>query len=1195
MKKNLLVLLMLYAFNLMCPSSYKALAQSRQSLETALKKVENVYGAKFVYEKNLLDNKVTSYQVRDKGDVPIEKVLKELLYPQGFLFLYVEKNYYTIIKDSRDKTQLQDNTVQSVVNLKDGRRTVYGRVVDEKGIPLPGVSVIPDGTHAGVSTSSDGTYSVTFDPQIQNIRFSFVGMATQIIPATTDKINVTMAIEANGLKEVQILSTGYEKIPKDRATGSFGYINAKEIEKTPSINLMERLQGKIAGVKFDTRNNTIQIRGQNNYGTSGAQGPLIVVDGFPLISEQSGDTQALTKLGNNTTSVSSVISRINPSDIESITFLKDAAAASIWGAKAANGVVVIETKRGSKKATTVNFGSAVSVSAPADLSQLNTMNSAQYIGLEQELFNKGFVTDPASWSTGYYKFNPNQNTSDALEWMFRVNRGTATASQRDSALAKLAGNNNYAQIKKYLLQKAITQQYNISLSGGGDNTTYYVSANFTNDRPVYKSNFSRSYNITSNTSTDFFNKRVTVTTGLNFNSTYSKANLAAATALGKSIYGLRPYDMLVDGNGNNINRYIQFRPNVIDSLTNKGYLPWTYNAIDELNYSNIITKENRVRANAGIKVKVFDWLDVNALGQYQNNISDLSNEDELNSYNTRTLLNTATSSLANGNLVYGIPLGGVLRSTNYSGYDYSFRGLLSAHKIWDNIHQLNVIAGAEIRETNSKSYGQTRYGYDDLTGISQTVNPTTYYQTIYPYQSYIGAADNIITRSKKRYLSYYSNAGYTLLDKYTASASVRFEDYTMLGVSAKDRGKPLYSGGLKWNVKREKFMEPVGVISDLDLRLTLGTGGTIPSTGYNSTVISINGTDYYTGKPYASVSSPQDSQLSWETTRQWNEGIDLGLFNNRLNLTVDVYSKKSFGILYNMPYNATYGWSTLLRNAGTLSSHGVDVTIAGSPVNHKDWGWNSNLTFAYNTNKVTDSRLTQSTSVSIVSSSTPTVGYPTDYLFVYRWAGLDNTGQSQIYDKTGKVISSTISSNAAGLTSADLKYAGRKSPPYFGGWSNDFRYQNFTLNVMMNYYFGAKFLKYSVGNYPTYVGTYLGVIGTQADLANRWEQPGDEAKTNVPGLSGINSNSITRYQYSDALVRSADHIRLTQLSLAYNIPANLLMRTPFKSLSASFSARNLGIIWRKNKDGIDPDYVTTNSYNNLPPAKNFVLGFNASF
>lgn len=1188
--------MMLYALNLIFRPAEEAAAQTRQKLEDALTKVESVYGAKFVFEKNLLDNKTTTYHIPDQKTVPLEYVLKELLYPQGLLFLFVEKNYYTIIRDTRGQLSFQENATPSPLKYtKDGRVTVNGRVTDEKGLPLPGVSIIPEGTHAGVSTSSDGTYSVTFDPKIQYLVYTFVGMAPQRLPVNSDRINVSMSITVSNLKEVEILSTGYEKTPKDRATGSFGYVGSAEIEKTPTINLMDRLQGKVAGVKFDTRNNTIQIRGQNNYGTSGAQGPLIVVDGFPLIAEQSGDVQALTKLGNTTTSVTSVISRINPADIESITFLKDAAAASIWGAKAANGVIVIETKKGSKKATTVNFGATLSISAPADLNKLNTMNSAQYVALEQELFNKGFISDPASWSTGYYLFNPNQNTSDALEWMFRVKRGTASAAQRDSALSVLSNRSNRSQINKYLLQDAVSQQYNLAISGGGDNSTYYVSANITDDRPVYKSNYSQSYNLAFNTSSDFFNKRVTLTTGLTFNSTYGKTNTAAATALGNSIYGLRPYDMLVDDAGNEVQRYIQFRPDVINSLTSKGYLPWTYNSIDELNYSNIITKENRVRANAGLKIKILDWLDFNTLSQYQNNISDQQNEDELNSYNTRTLLNTATSIASNGSLVYGIPLGGVLRSTNYSGYDYSVRGLLNAHKIWNNIHQLNVIAGTEIRETGYKSYGQTRYGYDDNTGISQVVNPTTYYQTIYPYTTYLGASDNTVTRSRRRYLSYYSNAGYTLLNKYTASASVRFEDYTMQGVAARDRGRPLYSGGLKWNLKRENFLSNVNFVSDLNLRVTYGTGGTIPSTGYNSAVISISGSDPNTTKTYASISTPANAELSWETTKQWNEGIDLGLLNNRLNLSVDVYNKESYGILYNVPSNATYGWSTLLLNAGTLSAHGVDVTLGGSPFNRKNWGWNSNFTFAYNTNKVTDSRLTQTTSVSLATSSTPIVGYPTDYLFVYRWAGLDNTGQSQIYDKNGKIIGSGISSNAAGLTSADLVYAGRKSPPYFGGWTNDFRYGNFTLDVMMTYYIGAKFLKYSIANYPTYVGTYSGAIGTQADLANRWENPGDEAITNVPGLSGINSNSITRYQYSNILVRSADHIRLTQLSLAYNIPTAVIRHTPFKTFSANFTARNLGILWRKNKDGIDPDYVTTNSYNNLPPTKNFVLGFNASF
>lgn len=1196
MKKILQLILLLYGLSFLPGSTGDALAQSQKPLGDVLKKVEGVYGARFVYEKDLLNGVMVSYQVPETRTKSLENVLKEVLYPKGYLFLYVEKNYYTIVKDPRSMAEVPagssaERAEVSVTGLQ-SKRTVTGTVTDEKGNPLPGVSVKPEGSKFGLSTSSDGTFSITFDKSYKTLVFSYVGMAPERRELGTGSVlNIVLSADENTLKEVEVLSTGYQKLEKGQVTGAFGYVNQKEIAKTPAINLLERLEGKVPGVKFDIRNNTVNIRGQNTYAANGSQ-PLIVIDGFPL-QATNNETQQLTALSNSTSSGYALLSRINPNDIESITFLKDAAASSIWGSGAANGVIVIETKKGRKNEPTINVNSSLSISGVANFSKINRMSSAQYIDLESELVEKGFITDPASWTPGYYTFNTNANTSDAMEWMFRVKRGTATASQRDSALTVLSGNDNTQQIKDYLLQKAVAQQYNLSLSGGGDKSTYYISANATNDRPVYRNNEATSYNFTANNTNEFFKKRIVLSTGLTYNNTNSKINTAANTAMGNSTLGLRPYDMLVDANGNHINRYLLFRPEVIDNFTKLGYLPWTYNSIDELNYSNSIIKENRIRVNVGLKAKATSWLDIDLNGNYQNSTSETINEDEQNSYNARTLINSATSVSSAGKLVYGVPMGGIYRSTNSTGTDFAVRGNLNIHKTFNEIHQLNMIAGTEIRQSTYKSSSQTRYGFNDDTYLSTSVNPTIYYQTVYPWTSYIGATDGTVTLKKVRYLSYFSNANYGLYNKYFASASVRFEDYTSVGASESLTKRPFWSAGLKWKVSGEDFMKSIHAVNDLNLRLTYGTGGRIPSGGLNESVINISSNDPLTGLPYAAISSPANDMLSWELTKQLNGGLDLTMLNNRMTLNFDIYSKRSSGILVSLPYNGTYGWTSLTYNAATLSSHGLEFGIQGSLVRKKDWGWNTNLNFAYNNNRVTDSRFTKNTSLSLVSSSTPMIDYSLDYLFVYRWAGLDNTGQSQIYDKNNNIVKSTTGN--ANLTSDDLKYAGRRSSPYYGGWSNDFNYKNFSLNVMMSYYLGGHFLKSSVSNYPTYAGLYQGVIGTQSDLADRWRNPGDEAFTNVPGLSNINTNSINRYQYSDLLVRSSSYVRLQQIALSYSLPAKVISRTPFKALSASVSARNLGLLWTKNKDGIDPDYVNKNTYSNLPPTKNYVFGINATF
>lgn len=1150
------------------------LKESGISLEELFKKIEQQSNYRFLYRSaGYMDlGKIVNVDVKNKK---ISEFLNSVLISSGIKYTLVGTNLIVIAPYAEQPGAIK------------------GKITNQSGDPLVGVTVSVKGNNKGAVTDLEGNYSLKISENDKILIFSFMGMKKQeVLINNRAVIDAVMEDDVTQLREVEVVSTGYQAIPRERATGAFGSVTYKEIEKTPAINLMERLEGKVAGVEFDVRNNVIHIRGQNTYSTGSDSQPLIVVDGFPLINE-SDESQRLTKVSNSISSGFAILSRINPNDIESITFLKDAASASIWGSKAANGVIVIETKRGKKNIPSITFNLSTSISSPADLSKLKTMNSAQYIDLEKELSDKGFITDPAIWYTGYYTFNTNANASEALEWMFKVKRGTATETERDAALAELSIRDNKSQIRNYLLQEAITQQYNVSITGGGENSTYYISANATKDRPIYKSNYAKSYGFTANTTSEFFNKHITLSTGITYSNSHSKVNTTAITAIGNSNLGLRPYEMLKDNDGNNINRYILFRPEVIDNFTSKGYLPWTYNSIDELNYSNSLQNDNIFRLNASVKAHILDWLDFNISGAYQTNIGETVYEDELNSYYARTRINTATSISSAGKLVYGIPKGGIYSTSNSTNKDYSLRAQININKSWNDIHQLNIIAGSEIREARSGGYSKTLYGFDDETYTSQVVNPTTYYQTVYPWTTYIGYTDGTVRSSKKRYLSYYSNAGYTLFHKYSVSASVRFDDYSMEGVAARDRAKPLWSAGLKWNAKNEKFLEPIKEISNLNFRLTYGIGGSVPTGGYNTSIISISGNDSNTGKIYASINSPANDRLSWETTKQLNGGIDLGLFKNRLIINFDIYNKKSDGILYSMPFNATYGYSNVTYNAASLSSHGFEFGIQSSIIQKEDFCWNSSFTLAYNTNEVTDSRFPKNATINLVTSTIPTVGLSLDYLYVYRWAGLDNTGQSQIYNKNGDIIKS--STNNSQLTSEDLVYAGRKSAPYQGGWTNDFSYKNFTLNVQMNYYLGHKFLKNSISNYPTYVGTYTGVIGTQEDLAYRWKNVGDEASTNIPGLTGINSNSINRYKYSDILVRSASHIRLQQIALSYTVPQSLIQKTPFKSLSASFSMRNLGIIWRKNKDGIDPQYVTTYLYNNLPPTKNYVFSLVATF
>ncbi len=1169
-------------------------ARTAQPLARALAEVHRLYGTEFVFEERLLAGKTTAVQVGRGRSV--EELLKAMLYPNGLLFLYVDKNHYTIVaRDARAEAGAPAPAVGTAAQAP--TRTISGYVQDEKGAVLPGATVLV-GTSGkvGVATDAQGKFKLEISAGALALRASSVGYESKDVLLTAAQFYpITLQTQATGLGEVQVVSNGYSELPRERATGAFGVVTSEQLQEIPVPNVVQRLEGQVAGVQLNIQssdnsflylNNQInpnvnnvgtndyglQVRGQSSLsGDPGASKPLIVLDGLP------------TELDLRT---------LNPDDIAQITVLKDAAAASIWGVRAANGVLVIQTKKGRfNRGPSLSFSTSLTLAGRPRINTLPLLNAAQLIDYERELVDQGLLTDPglppANPGTSYLP----RAISEVQEWLFRAQRGTATSAQRDSALAVLSsrGRTGYNQIGQYLLQPAQSQVYDLSLSGGGESNTYFLSGSYAKERTNAIGNEGARLTLTANQEYKLF-RWATLTLNAKGSFFTQQRNGLGLSPLQLSPSEVLPYNQLVDASGQSVDYSYAYYGPKLDQLENRGYLPWRYNYLRENSLGDNVTRENNYWAAAGLSVPIYKGLSGSATYSLERTYGENPYYYSPDSYYARNLENSATSlSLTTGQLAYGVPLGGIQYRNTSGRNNYTLRAQLTLDRNFGGKHQVNAVGGSEIREVTTSATGQVFYGYNSQTQFYQLVNSTVPYTNVAGQSASIGSLGSITDR-RNRFLSYFANGSYTLLERYTASASVRYDDYNNFGLDRKYRATPLYSAGLAWTLSHESWLKSATWLSNLRLRATYGLNGNIPVGAVPYTSISLSPTDPITNQGYASISAPANASLRWERTAVTNLGLDFGLWESRLTGTVEAYYKHGTDLFVTYPANPTYGYLTLSRNAANLNGQGVDLTLTGSVVRTPSWDWNLTGIFSYNTNKVVDYKIDNTATVLASGTSGPLNNRPTDYIMVFRSAGLDANGRTQVYDRNEGIIPY----NQPVTSLDDMVYAGRRTPPYTGGLTQTLRYKALTLYVQTVFKLGYVFLPPTFGQLAPARGLDL-----NADIDRRWRLPGDEATTTVPGVLGSTGASWVRYNYSDARVQSADHVRLREVSLRYAVPSRLLSfgrATPFiKGLNLSVAARNLGLLWRKNTLGLDPDFLYVSNPLTLPPAVSYVFSLNANF
>ncbi|MBB5436934.1 TonB-linked SusC/RagA family outer membrane protein [Pedobacter sp. AK017] len=965
------------------------------------------------------------------------------------------------------------------------------------------------------------------------------------------------------LQEVSV-STGYQKIPKERATGSFAIVTNKDFNRRLSTDVLSRLDGMVSGLTFNTntsKTNDISIRGMSTI-FSNTQ-PLIVVDNFPY----DGD-----------------IRNLNPNDIESVTVLKDAAAASIWGARAGNGVIVISTKKGqANQPLKVAFTSNFTLGQKPDLFyNPSYLNSTDYIGVERFLYSKGFYNVNIANTTS----NPVLSPVVELLAQQALNPTDASIEQQIQALTQ----NDYRyDMEKYFYRNSTQQQYSTALSGSSPNSNYYFSLGYDKNADNLIRNQSNRFSVNSRYSFKP-TKNLEIQTAfqyisntLNNNNPGFGSNPLLSAINSGTTKNLYPYARLADDQGNPLAIVKDLRYSWVTAPAQQILLNWQYRPLQELSLANQATKLQETLINLGASYQLSAHLSADIKYQYEQSGSADRNYQSPDTYAARSLINRYSQVTA-GVVKRNLPYGGILNEAGISGKGHTFRTQLNYNKVFGTNHQLTALAGAEVKELLCSAQKSTLYGYDDEHATTSKVDYISTFPLYMPAGSLAIPFNDTRTETAYRYVSYYANAAYTYLNRYTLSASARNDASNLFGVKTNQQGVPLWSAGISWNISREPFFKSK-LIESLKLRATYGYSGNVDQKTAAYLTARYN-TNTLTGAQDATITNPDNPNLKWERVRQINLGIDFTSKNNLLSGSIDYYHKKGLDLIADSPMPPSSGLTVFRGNVAGTTGQGIDLVLGSQIPITKLISFSNNLLISYVTDKVTNYQVKLTapflTNFADGRKSTgiyPLNGKPVYSFYSYPSAGLNASGNPQGY-VNGQL--STAYSTITGSTPVNqLIYNGPARPTWFGAYRPAFNYKQFSLSASIQFKAGYYFRRSSI-DYDALFNTWTG----HQDFAQRWQQPGDENRTGVPAMVYPNvPNRDFFYLYSTALIQPAGHVRLQDLQFSYT----LISKGPFKQLQVYAYCNNLGIIWRANRFGLDPDAIV------MPNPKTYAIGLKADF
>lgn len=1134
-----------------------SLTLNKVALASALNQVERQSG---YYKVNYDADKVGKYTV--------SAVIKDKTAPEAVEALLQNLPFASTVKGQFIYVKYGKTGSVATVSQTAAKKGAVGHINDQNGEPIMGAVVKVTGTDKYAVTDKDGYFNLPDANADDELEVAYIGKQTIKRKVGNKQLNIIVTDDVKLLDDVVV--TGYQRISRENSTGAVAAVKSDKLEERYSADIMSALEGRLPGLVNHSsgvhgQDNSISIRGISTLSASTM--PLVVVDGLPI---------------------SGSMDDINMQDISSVTILKDAAAAAIYGAQASNGVIVIETKRAKAGKVVVDFTADMTVSAKRDYSDLGYMTTNEQIDFEKKLY-EGQLSTASGVNTMKNALKNNPYKLSPIGTMYAQNAsGLLSDADLAAKVEALRKNDFFKEYRDNCEVHNFNQRYNLAIRSASDKAHNSVVLNYMSDNGQLIGNYNRNLNVTYNGNfkfTDWFSLAL----GANVKTTWSKENNQTEA---KTPFNMYPYSRMYNEDGTYVEYALKNGP--VDLINAQPTLKSiAFNHREEL--LNEYTKAKRIsgRYYAHGNFNIYDGIKASIQYQYEDISYDASDLHAADSYFCRMAYNQFTNKG-----VHYFPEGGVLGKTSIQAQHHTWRMQADYNKTFLGKHDVNAIAGYEVRTTHSRTDKSAIIGYDDKSLTNQMDNVsfagmaglgTSYgdmknlcnfsntYATLY-------YGDNIkplygASETTHHFYSYYFNANYMYDKRYSVFFSMRKDYADLFGTDPKFRGKPLYGLGASWNMENESWLKDKEWIDQLKLRYSWGLTGNINgnASSYLTAAVYLN---EITNDQYATLSSPPYDQLRWEKTRTHNIGLDYSFFHGRIRGSIDWYDKYTTDILAAKTLDPSEGFRSVTMNNACVSNKGLEFAISGDVVRatkEGDLNVRLNLNLSHNTNEVKELNYVPTTGRGLVKYTaygTYNVdykkGYPINGIWSIICEGINDKGVIVFRNaKTGNNTPTFMSANEILKDQDALVYSGTLDPKLSASFEPEISWKGFTLSSMFVYY-GGHVMR---ADAPTTSINYNNFFALPNYNVNAWTP--DNLNTDIPGAGIYKEPNYDQSYilYADRFVEKADFIKMRNIALSYDLPRSICRKAGLQRVRFRVQGNNLWTVWTANDKGIDPEAI----------------------